>query len=126
MNTKFLIFLLSTSIIAANCVFAQFSQQGPKFVGTGSSGTLVYQGHSLAISADGNTIIEGGYEDNSQTGAVWVFTRTGVVWTQLGQKLVGTGGSQFPAQGISAAISSDGNTIIEGGYADFNIGAVWI
>ena len=50
------------------------------------------QGCSVALSADGNTAIVGGPVDNdSSTGAAWVFTRSGGVWTQQGSKLVGTG-----------------------------------
>lgn len=49
------------------------------------------QGYSVALSADGNTAIVGGNDDNSQLGAAWVFTRTGGVWAQQGPKLVGTG-----------------------------------
>ncbi len=33
------------------------------------------QGSSVAISADGNTIIEGGPDDNGNIGAAWVFIR---------------------------------------------------
>ncbi len=49
------------------------------------------QGHSVALSADGNTAIVGGPDDNSDAGAAWVFTRSDGVWTQQGSKLVGTG-----------------------------------
>jgi hypothetical protein len=39
------------------------------------------QGNSVALSADGNTAIVGGRNDNSGTGAAWVYTRSGGVWT---------------------------------------------
>ncbi len=108
-------------------LFAQFIQQGPKIVGTGATGNDT-QGFSVAISSDGNTAIEGGWHDNNAVGAVWVFTRSGGIWTQQGQKIVGTGGTQyFPDQGYSVAISSDGNTAIAGGPGDnWGTGAVWI
>jgi hypothetical protein len=67
-----------------------WTQQGTKLVGTGAIGSAS-QGQSVALSADGNTAIVGGYLDNSSAGAVWVFTRSGGVWTQQGNKLVGTG-----------------------------------
>jgi len=103
-----------------------WTQQGSKLVGTGAVGSS-QQGYSVAISSDGNTTIIGGYGDNTGTGSIWVFTRSGSVWTQQGSKLVGTGGSGISWQGLSVAVSSDGNTIIEGGYHDnSNIGAVWI
>jgi hypothetical protein len=103
-----------------------WSQQGPKLVGTGAAGDP-QQGSSVAISADGNTAIVGGFGDNSGVGAVWVFTRSGGVWSQQGGKLVGTGGVATPAQGWSTAISADGNTAIVGGQNDnLGIGAAWV
>jgi hypothetical protein len=110
-----------------------WTQQGGKLVGTGAVG-LAEQGGAVAMSGDGNTAIVGGYPDNSRTGAAWVFTRSGSVWTQQGDKLVGTGGVGLPAQGRSVALSGDGNTAIVGGPADDPsivdqssvTGAVWV
>ena len=45
------------------------------------------QGYSVALSADGNTALIGGYGDNGNVGAAWVFTRSGSTWTQQGRKL---------------------------------------
>jgi methionine-rich copper-binding protein CopC len=127
MKTKLLGFLFLAGSIIPNLLFGQFMQQGPKLVGTGGVGSPVEQGQSVAISSDGNTAIEGGWVDSSGTGAVWVFTRSGGVWTQQGPKLVGTGAVGEGNQGYSVAISSDGNTAIEGGISDVSgIGAVWI
>jgi hypothetical protein len=44
-------------------------------------------------------------------------TRSGGVWTQQGNKLVGTGavGPNPPSQAYSVALSGDGNTAIVGG-----------
>jgi hypothetical protein len=110
-----------------------WTQQGNKLVGTGavpsaqSPYPLVYQGTSVAISADGNTALVGGPGDNSSTGAVWVFTRSGGVWSQQGNKLVGTGVDGFANQGTSLAISADGTTAVVGGYTDNNFaGAAWV
>jgi hypothetical protein len=58
----------------------QFVQQA-KLVGTGVVGFGAFQGTSVALSADGNTAIMGGPEDNDFIGAVWVFTRRNGVWT---------------------------------------------
>ncbi|NVO19867.1 MAG: T9SS type A sorting domain-containing protein [Bacteroidetes bacterium] len=104
-----------------------WSQQGQKLVGTGGAGDFVYQGYSVAISADGNTIIEGGWRDNTDTGAVWIFARNAGVWSQQGSKLVGSGaiGGQI-LLGTSVAISSDGNTALVGGSGDNGKGAVWV
>jgi len=104
-----------------------WTQQGPKLVGSGSVGSPVYQGKSVAISSDGNTAVVGGYGDNGYTGAVWVFIRSGGVWAQQGTKLVGTDAVGNSRLGFSVALSSDGNTIIVGGDGDNGfVGAIWI
>jgi hypothetical protein len=94
-----------------------WTQQGNKLVGTGAVGSA-RQGMSVALSADGNTAIVGGWSDNSKAGAAWVFTRSGGVWTQQGKKLVGTGAAGSAHQGMSVALSADGNTAIVGGPGD--------
>jgi hypothetical protein len=128
MKTKLLVFLFLAGCIIPSLLFAQFSQQGPKLAGTGSIGSTLWQGYSVAISSDGNTSIEGGPADNNSGGAVWIFTRTAGVWTQQGTKLVGTDAvGTVVGQGWSVAISSDGNTAIEGGsYDNSDTGAVWV
>ncbi len=103
-----------------------WTQQGGKLVGIDAAGSAG-QGVSVALSADGNTAIVGGPHDNSFTGAAWIFTRGGTVWTQQGSKLVGTGAVGIADQGWSVALSADGNTAIVGGYADNSFtGAVWV
>jgi FG-GAP repeat len=103
-----------------------WSQQGVKLVGTGPVGNS-QQGHSVGLSADGNAAIVGGWADNSNSGAAWIFTRSGGVWTQQGDKLVGSGASVGPMQGGSVALSGDANTAIVGGPLDTsNNGAVWV
>ncbi|MBZ5587017.1 MAG: hypothetical protein LAO05_00460 [Acidobacteriia bacterium] len=103
-----------------------WTQQGPKLVGAGAVGDAA-QGWSVAISADGNTAIVGGLNDNDGVGAAWVFTRTGAVWTQQGSKLVGTGAIGPAAEGGSVALSADGNTAIVGGSKDNGgSGAAWV
>ena len=106
---------------------AAFIQQGDKLVGLNNIGSA-NQGHSVALSADGNTLVEGGYTDNSGAGAVWVFTRgSNGTWSQQGQKLVGTDATGAARQGSSVALSADGNTLVEGGYGDNSyIGATWV
>jgi hypothetical protein len=107
-----------------------WAQQGPKLVGTGASGTETYQGYSVALSADGNTALAGGYRDNSLRGAVWVFTRSAGTWTQQGPKLIGTGANNSPygaEQGASVALSADGITALVGGIGDSSgRGAAWV
>jgi hypothetical protein len=107
-----------------------WSQLGSKLVGTGAVGSFALQGTSVAISADGKTAILGGHGDNSLAGAAWVFTRSGSVWSQLGSKLVGTGGVMgrvFIGLGGSLGISADGQTAIVGGNGDNSFaGAAWV
>jgi hypothetical protein len=103
-----------------------WTQQGTKLVGTGNTGAAM-QGNAVAMSSDGNTVASGGYADDSNQGAVWIFTRSGTVWSQQGSKLVGTGNTGAAYQGISVAMSSDGNTVASGGQEDNSgIGAVWV
>jgi hypothetical protein len=105
---------------------AQFVQQGSKLMGTGAVGNA-QQGYSVSLSADGNTAIVGGCTDNSNTGAAWIFRRTGGLWTQQGAKLVGTGAVGKAKQGSSVSLSSDGNTALVGGEADnTSTGAAWV
>jgi hypothetical protein len=101
-----------------------WSQQS-KLVGTGATGAA-RQGTSVAVSADGNTAVVGGPDDNSKAGAVWVFTRSGTTWTQQGDKLVGSGATGPAQQGINVSVSGDGATIASGGFADNDyVGAAW-
>jgi hypothetical protein len=112
--------------LSSQVALAQFTQKGPKLVGTGAIGAA-QQGFSVALSADGNTAIAGGYVDNDETGAAWVFTRRDGVWTQQGNKLVGTGATGTPQQGYSVALSADGNTaILGGGDNNSGVGAAWV
>ncbi len=104
-----------------------WSQAGRKLSGTGAAGSPVLQGSSVAISADGNIALVGGYGDNSGVGGAWVFTRIGGVWPQQGSKLIGTGAVGAAGQGISVAISADGTTAIVGGWGDNSYtGAAWV
>ena len=92
-------------------------QQGAKLIPSDETGAGQF-GSSVALSADGNTALIGGiYDYNSvAAGATWVFTRSGSIWTQQGQKLTPTDqagyGSSF---GRSLALSADGNTALIGG-----------
>jgi len=84
-----------------------------------------WQGTSLALSSDGDTLAVGGFYDNvsgtgTGIGATWIFTRSGGVWTQQGTKLVGTGYTGT-VQGTWVSLSSDGNTLAVGGSSN----ALW-
>ncbi len=84
-------------------------------------------GNSVALSANGDAAVIGGWYDNNGSGAAWTFAGSGSTWTQQGQKLTGhqeTGASQF---GIIVALSADGATALIGGPDDnHNRGAAWV
>jgi IPT/TIG domain len=102
------------------------TQQGNKLTGSGNVSPS-QQGYSVAVSADGNTAFVGAPNDNSGVGGVWVFVRSGTSWTQQGSKLVGDGTVGGASQGISVALSADGNTALIGGpYDDSHVGAAWV
>ncbi len=110
----------------AHSGLAQFTQQGSKLVGTGAAGAA-RQGISVAVSADGNTSIVGGFSDNNWAGAAWVFTRNGRAWSQQGSKLIGAGAVEAAWEGAAVAISADGDTAIVGGPLDNSqAGAAWV
>ena len=88
---------------------------------------LAHQGSAVSLSADGNTALVGGYKDNSEIGATWVYVRNNGKWTEQA-KLVGTDVLGMTAnQGYSVALSADGNTAVVGGYGDNSFaGATWV
>lgn len=102
---------------------AQFVQQA-KLIGIPTVGSA-REGSSVALSADGNTVIAGGHSDNGDTGAAWVFTRSNGVWTEQA-KLVGAGAIGAASQGTSVALSADGNTAIVGGPCDNSAAVVGV
>jgi hypothetical protein len=127
---------VDNSSVGAAWVFTRsgstWTEQGEKLVGAGASGER-YFGGSVALSADGNTALIGGPEDNSRGlgtgwGAAWVFTRAGSTWTQQGEALTGMHGENSAARfGEAVALSSDGDTaLVGGGYDDDDTGAAWV
>jgi hypothetical protein len=101
--------------------------QQAKLTGEEESGGGEF-GKSVALSADGNTALIGGPSDNNgAVGAAWVFTRSSSTWTQQGAKLTGSGESGEGRFGWSVALSSEGNTVLIGGYQDNGfVGAAWV
>ena len=98
-----------------------WTQQGEKLSGSGEAGEG-YFARSVALSADGNTALVGGYDDNEHRGAAWVFTRSGSTWAKQGEALTGAGASGYSWFGYSVALSADGDTALVGaphgdGYA---------
>ncbi len=105
---------------------ATFVLQGERFTGSETTSGARF-GRSVALSADGNTALVGAPEEGGGTGAAWVFTRSGGVWTQQGAKLTGAGESGSGQFGTSVDLSTNGNTAVIGAPADNgSVGAAWV
>ena len=76
-------------------------------------------GNSVALSSDGTTALVGArgksVGTNTRQGAVYVFTRTGAVWSQQA-RLILSDGAAGEGFGFSVALSSDGSTALIGTY----------
>lgn len=82
-------------------------------------------GYSVALTADGNTAVLGGPNDNTMVGASWIFTRSGTTWTER-TKLLGTGGVGNSTVSLSSSISADGSVMMCGGsYDNSFMGGAW-
>jgi hypothetical protein len=101
--------------------------QGQKLTGLEQLGSCGTFGREVAFASGGNTALVSGYDDNSEIGAVWVYTRNGSgVWTQHGPKLIGKGEVGAGQFGL-LALSSDANTALIGAPKDNGfIGAAWV
>jgi hypothetical protein len=88
-------------------------------------------GYSAALSSDGNTALIGAYQKTiggkGYQGAAYVFTRSGVTWSQQGPRLTASDGAANDSFGSSVFLSSDGGTaLIVAGYRSSNTGAAYI
>lgn len=70
-------------------------------------------GASVALSADGGTALVGAPALDKFTGAAYVFTRSGGMYTQS-DSMIDPGGKQYDQFGISVALSADGTTALIG------------
>lgn len=90
-----------------------WSQLGSALIGTGYIGQTILQGHSLAISADGNTIASAGIVDDSDKGAVWVFKRNAAgTFQQFGEKITYSGSFSVVLFGNYISLSGNGDTLV--------------
>ncbi|MCO5950471.1 cadherin-like beta sandwich domain-containing protein, partial [Mucilaginibacter flavidus] len=105
-----------------------WAQQGNKLTGAGTTGNYGEFGNAIALSADGNTALIGGYHDNNFAGAAWIFTRSNGAWAQQGNKLTPTGATGTNLVfGQSVGLSADGNLAVIGAPDDNNYkGATWV
>jgi hypothetical protein len=82
-------------------------------------------GHSVSLSADGNTALVGARLDNVITntnqGSAYVFVRTGTTWTQQ-QQLIASDGVENDFFGTSVSLSANGSIALVGASWD-DVGA---
>jgi len=92
------------------------------------------QGSSVALNADGNTLVIGAPSDGNTNpgssipaiGATRVYERRGTSWFQTA-RLIGTGFVGLPNQGNCVSIDADGKILGLGAIADnSNEGASWV
>jgi hypothetical protein len=95
---------------------SSWSEQAKIVASDGSAGDVF--GTSVSISDD--TIVSGAYGDNNTQGSAYVFTRTGLTWTQQ-TKLVAVDGSSQDEFGISVSTSND--IIVVGSQKDDDDGS---
>jgi hypothetical protein len=120
------------SVLAPVARANALTQQGPKITPSDEFGGGSAFGDSVALSADGNTAVIGGPDDGgsgtsySNTGAVWIYTRTGSTWTE--QAKLTAPYKPGGAFGASVALSADGNTALigSGSPGDGFPGAAWV
>ncbi len=77
------------------------------------AGNLDVFGKYVALSSDGNTAIIGAPYSNDRKGSVYIFIRSGAVWSQQ-DKFTHNGAVQFDYFGTQISISDDGNTSVIG------------
>ena len=130
----------STALVGAR---GKSSQTGAAYIFTKSGSTWTQQakltasdaatgdyfGWSVSLSADGSTVLVGAYAKSSQTGAAYIFTKSGSTWSQQA-KLTASDAATGDYFGWSVSLSADGSTVLVGAYAKssvyYNAGAAYI
>jgi hypothetical protein len=104
-----------------------------------NAGALDAFGFAVALSADGNTLAVGAYDEDSSTtgvnstpnelasgsGAVYVFTRSGAAWSQQAY-LKASNTAMNDRFGFSVALSGEGDTLAAGAYQQALSGAAYV
>ena len=97
-----------------------WTQQQELTASDGAAGDLF--GHSVSVSGD--TAVIGAFGRSSQSGAAYVFVRSGGVWSQQ-QELTAPDGRASEAFGVSVSVSGD--TAVIGAYnTDSDRGAAYV
>ena len=93
-------------------------KQQDKLVPAGTTGWVAF-GHSVSASENGDRLVVGSPGDSGETGASWIFERDKAgKWSQVGDKLVATGGTGSQHQGSSVAMNRNGNVAVVGAPID--------
>jgi hypothetical protein len=75
-------------------------------------------GHTVSVSADGSKIVVGAHysdpENNTDAGAVYVFSKSDTTWTQ--EKLVASDKAEGDYFGQSVSINADGSRVVVGAH----------
>jgi hypothetical protein len=82
-------------------------------------------GHSVSLSADGQTALVGAYWDDDKgnnSGSAWVFDWSGSAWTPR-PKLLAPDGAADDCFGYSVSLSADGRAALVGVYGDDDKGS---
>ncbi len=87
-----------------------WTPQGSKLTGSEEVGSGRF-GESVALSGSGTVALIGGVGDSAESGAAWVFGRSGETWLQQTGKLTAAEGGEV---GDSVAISASGATLLVG------------
>jgi hypothetical protein len=102
-----------------------WTQQGPK-LSAGEETANGQFGTRVALSADGNTALIGGPNDNAGTGAAWIFTHRSQTWARAA-RLTPSDETGSGAFGASVALSADGRIALIGAPNDDKArGAAWL
>ncbi len=94
---------------------ATWTQQGNKFAPYGEQGEAKF-GWSVALSANGNTALIGGWADSLKektSGAAWVFQRIGTTWLEEGGRYTAVE-EKTGSFGFGVALSSEGSIALVG------------
>ncbi len=121
-----------TCALGASCSAGSCNYDPIAYVKASNTGAFDFFGISVALSADGNTLAVGasqegsnatginGNQNNNSTdgaGAVYVFTRSGGVWSQEAYIKASNPGALHNF-GISVALSANGDTLAVGAFAE--------
>jgi FG-GAP repeat len=93
-------------------VGSSWVQNGSPLTGAGESGEGQF-GESVAMAADGSTVLVGAPSEDGGAGSVWSFVYVNSRWKEFGSRLVGPG-NEKEEFGAGLALSDDGDQALVG------------